>query len=63
MFRELLNKQMDRREFLLHIGALLLAVFGISALLRTLSDPDPFKKKDRLGYGSSGYGGKEKGGL
>ena len=55
MFKELLNKEMDRKGFLLHIGALLLAVIGIGALLRTLSDPHPLKKI--TGYGSNNYGG------
>lgn len=56
MFKELLNKEMNRREFLAHIGALFLAVIGIGALLKTISDPHPLKKTN--GYGSSSYGGK-----
>jgi len=59
LFKELLSKEMDRREFLTHIGALILAVIGISTLLRTLANPHPFKKIS--GYGSSNYGGKEGG--
>jgi len=61
LFKELLNKEMNRKEFLAHIGALLLAVIGIGALLRTLSDPHPGKKTSSNGYGSSNYGGKEGG--
>ena len=57
LFKELLIKEMDRREFLAHVGALLLAVIGISALLRTLSDPHPLKRMS--GYGSGKYGGKK----
>ncbi|MCL5407343.1 MAG: hypothetical protein M1429_02525 [Patescibacteria group bacterium] len=57
LFKELLEKEMDRREFLVHIGALLLAVIGISALLRTLSNPHLLKKTN--GFGSNSYGGKE----
>lgn len=36
---ELLSKEMTRKEFLLHLGILALAVTGISGLLKTLSDP------------------------
>lgn len=59
MFKELLSKEMNRKEFLVHIGALLLAVIGISSLLRTLSNPHPSKRNS--GYGSNNYGGKEGG--
>jgi len=48
---------MDRREFLMHIGALLLAVIGVASLLKTLSDPHPLKKS--IGFGSGSYGGKK----
>ena len=34
--RSLLNKEMDRRDFLKHVGVLILALFGITALFETL---------------------------
>lgn len=60
-FKQLLDKKMDRRDFLLHVGALLLAVLGISALLRNLSDPHPIKRSS--GYGSGKFEGASKKGL
>lgn len=51
---------MDRREFLLHVGALFMLITGVSAILKNLSDPNPIKEKS--GYGSGKYGGISKGG-
>ena len=57
--KQLLSKEMDRREFLAHVGAGVLAVVGITGLLKNLND---FRGKNHVssGYGSSIYGGKPK---
>ncbi len=61
-FDELLTKQMTRREFLLHLGLLMLAITGISSLMSTISDPNLVnnnKKQSKLvrgGFGSGPYG-------
>lgn len=59
--QDLLSKDMDRREFLIHVGGVMLAVVGISGLIKKLSDPfgkgHTAKKGSGVGYGSSAYGG------
>ena len=58
-FREpldrLLTKDVDRREFLTHIGAAGLGIIGITSLLKALNDSQ--SKTTSSGYGSSAYGG------
>jgi len=58
----LLNKPMDRRQFLAHIGAGALIITGISGILRSLVDYSPFKGQKAAvgGYGSSAYGGQKR---
>lgn len=53
----LLHKEMDRRDFLRHIGIGLIALTGITALLRSLAGPNVQQQSRRLGYGGSVYGG------
>ena len=48
---------MNRKEFLLHLGAGALTIVGISGLLKTLNGFST-KPKVSSGYGSSPYGGK-----
>ncbi len=57
-FSKLLNKKMTRKEFILHIGLLVLALSGIAGLLNTISDPNLINKnkKQKTGYGSGPYG-------
>lgn len=52
----LLEREMDRREFIILIGTLLLAVTGISGLLRSTSHVLEPVKKTSKGFGSRGYG-------
>lgn len=57
---ELLSTNMNRREFLVHVGGVLLAVVGVSGLVRKITDPFSSSKKSqaKLGsYGGSTYGG------
>jgi hypothetical protein len=39
LFSELLSREVTRKEFLLHLGFLFLAVTGISGFLKTLANP------------------------
>ena len=60
LFTDLLNKEMTRQEFLLHLGLLVFVLTGISGLLKTISDPH-LAKKTRFtansGFGAGPYGG------
>ena len=40
-FAELLEKEMDRKDFLLHIGIILLAITGLPSLLKSLKQHPP----------------------
>ena len=54
---ELFGKEMSRKEFLQHIGSGLLILFGISGVLKALTQQQPKGQKLNVGYGSSAYGG------
>lgn len=58
-FNELLAKEMTRREFLQHVGFLLLVITGLSGIVKTLSDPHLIgsQTKASQGFGSGPYGG------
>jgi hypothetical protein len=49
---ELMNTEMTRKEFLQHVGAAILVVLGVSAMLGALQP-----RSSKNGYGSSAYGG------
>lgn len=55
---DLLQTEMDRKEFLAYLGAAALTILGISGLLRALTNPTPLRQ-DRTGHAatSHGYGG------
>ena len=55
-FDELLHKEMDRREFLLSLGLFVLALTGITGLLRRLRDAAPGRPVAQ-GFGAGVYGG------
>lgn len=59
LFDELLAKQMTRKEFLVHLGILFLAITGISGVLKTLSDPHITSNRTNVktGFGGGRYGG------
>lgn len=61
-FEKLITKEMTRKEFLLHLGLLVLAVTGITALLRTVSNPNLLNqsKSASVGFGAGPYGGSSK---
>lgn len=59
--QKLLEKPMNRKEFLAHLGAGFLAIAGVSGLLKTLVDYSGRSHTRRTsGYGSSSYGGERK---
>lgn len=53
---ELMNKEMDRQDFLKHIAVGFVALTGLSAALRFAS---PQYRNLESGYGSAAYGGSE----
>ncbi len=52
----LMNKEMDRKDFLKYSGGVLLAVVGITGLLNTLLKVGGEDSNRKGGYGSSAYG-------
>lgn len=57
--QKLMQKDMDRRDFLKHVGIGFAAIAGITTLLKTLSTLNG-NKEVTAGYGSSAYGGSSK---
>ncbi len=55
--QNLLQKEMDRKEFIKHVGVGFAAIVGITTVLKTISTLSAPAKKQTLGYGSSAYGG------
>lgn len=53
---KLLQKQMDRKAFLKHVGVGFVALTGFATLLKTLNSVSD-KPKRTSGYGASAYGG------
>ena len=55
---QLLQKEMDRKDFLKHVGIGVIALTGLSAVLKTLiQQPTASKSASQAGYGGSAYGG------
>lgn len=56
----LLQKEMDRRDFLKHVGIAFVALTGVAALLKTLNGfGGNTRTRQTVGYGSATYGGKK----
>lgn len=55
-----LNKKMTRKEFLRHVGLLLMSVFGIGGVLKYLSQDNLKQATPVSGYGRSAYGGNKR---
>ena len=55
----LLNKKMDRKDFLKVVGVGVIAATGVGTLLRTVNPTQSKKQVSAApqGYGSSAYGG------
>lgn len=59
--QKLFSKEMNRRDFLAHVGAGVLAIIGVTNLIRHLSDFNtPKPRQNSLGYGGSPYGGQKR---
>lgn len=56
----ILQKEMDRKSFLKHIGIAAIAVMGVPAVLKSFDSLGGGKSAERTvaGYGSSAYGGR-----
>jgi len=58
----LLNKQMDRQDFLKHVAIGVVALTGAGAALRLLApESKPTQTTASSGYGGSAYGGERPG--
>lgn len=59
---DILNKKMDRKDFLRHIGIGALMLGGVGAALKAFDAFDTKKqpKKVSQGYGSMAYGGEKR---
>jgi hypothetical protein len=58
----LLNKKMDRKDFLKHVGIAVIAATGVGAVVKTLANSDSSKvSQQSAGYGGSVYGGHKDG--
>jgi len=59
---QLFKKEMNRREFLGHLGAGILAMVGVSGLIKGLTEFSGGRSHGHQanGYGSSSYGGESK---
>ncbi len=55
--QKLLEKDMDRKNFLKHVGIGFAAIAGITTALKTLTMLNGSHKNVDTGYGSSAYGG------
>lgn len=54
----LLQKQMDRKSFIKHVGVGVAALTGLATIVKTMNGVSFTAKPQRVvGYGSSGYGG------
>jgi len=58
-WKNFLNKKMDRKGFLAHLGAGAFAATGLGALLKSLDGSDS-KQQDSYTYGGGAYGGNNK---
>ncbi len=54
---ELLEKPMGRKDFLKHIGGIMVGLVGVGAFIRNLTNPLHVKKKPKKVTKNTGYGG------
>jgi hypothetical protein len=60
---DLLEKEMDRKDFLKHVGVAMVALTGISAIFKTLlyqPTSHTSGQKTSAGYGAYAYGGQSR---
>jgi hypothetical protein len=53
----LLEKEMDRKDFVKNVGIGILALSGVAAALKAVNLAPSLSKKSSTGYGASAYGG------
>lgn len=53
---QLMEKEMDRRDFLKHVGVGFLALTGVMAIVKTLNTMNG-NSQTTVGYGGGSYGG------
>ncbi|HMH70095.1 MAG TPA: hypothetical protein VK502_01755 [Candidatus Saccharimonadales bacterium] len=53
----LLQKEMDRKDFLKHVGIGFAAIVGITTVLKTVTSLSGNGQKQSVGYSSGVYGG------
>lgn len=59
--QKLLDKEMDRKEFLVYMGLFLLALTGLSGFIQRFTDiADKRERQQSYGYGRGAYGGRGK---
>lgn len=56
---QLLQKEMDRKDFLKHVGIAAATIAGVPALFKALSQFQASPRRTHVGYGSSAYGGRK----
>lgn len=58
----ILQKEMDRKEFLQHVGIAFLAMTGVSGMLKSVANHNvgTTTQKAQAGYGAMPYGGAKK---
>ena len=57
----LLNKKMDRQDFIKSVAIGVVALSGAGAALRMLAAPKQQTQHSSIGYGGSAYGGSSEG--
>jgi hypothetical protein len=55
--QKLLQKDMDRKNFLKHVGVGFAAIAGVTTAIKTIAMLNGSQKEVATGYGSSAYGG------
>jgi hypothetical protein len=53
---DLLSTEMDRKEFLLYLGAATAGLLGLSTILKIITQPAEKHRQSSGGYGNSVYG-------
>lgn len=56
---QLLEREMDRKGFLKHLGAAVIALTGVTALINSLAKQPTNQAGQAFGYGDGAYGGKK----
>lgn len=58
---QLMQKDMDRKDFIKHVGIGFVALTGVAAAVKTIGQlGNPSGQQSNLGYGASAYGGAAK---